>query len=156
MKRIICLMLCLSIIIAAFTAVAEEYRVFIFCNPKSSVMVRRSPKKRSEVSGRLEFGDWVLTDGVKQNGFLHVLGITEYGEGWIFAGNTVEDQPQKLEKARANVAASGRVMSYRWVAGRKNKWLKVGAEVKVYGWSDEWAVTNKGYIRTEYLEVWYE
>ena len=85
-----------------------------------------------------------------------MIGITEYGEGWIFAGNTVEDQPVKLEKARANVAASGRVMSYRWVNGGKNKWVQVGAEVKVYGWSDQWAVTNKGYIRTEYLEVWYE
>jgi hypothetical protein len=26
----------------------------------------------------------------------------------------------------------------------------------VYAISDEWAYTSKGYIRTKYLEVWYE
>lgn len=156
MKKLICMLIILAGLAAVFTAVAEDKQVFIFCNPKTCVNVRRSAKKGSEVAGRLDFGDWVQTDGKKKNGFLHVIGIGEYGEGWIFAGYVVEDQPVKLEKAWATVAASGRVMSYRWVDGLKNGWVNVCDDVQVLGWSEEWAITNKGYIRTKYLEVWYE
>ena len=156
MKRVIAFIFCLTAIFAAFSALADEYRVFILCNPKTPVNVRRSPKKGDNISGRLEFGESVITDGMEKNGFLHIIGITEDGEGWIFAGYTVEDQPVKLEGARASIAAPGRVMSYRWINGKQNGWLKMLEEVDVYAWSEEWAVTSKGYIRTKYLEVWYE
>ena len=156
MKKLICMVIVLAVLAAVFTAVAEERQMFIFCNPKTPVIIRKTPRKGSEESGRLDFGDWVITDGVKKNGFLHVVGVTESGEGWIFAGYVIEDQPVRMEKARANIGATGRVMSYRWVNGKKNGWLQVCEEVKVYGWSEEWAVTDKGYIRTKYLEVWYE
>ena len=114
------------------------------------------PKKGGEVTGRLDFGDCVMTDGKKKNGFLHIYGITENGDGWIFAGYVVEDQPVKAERTWASIAATGRVMSYRWVKGMKNGWVQMCEDVKVYGLSDEWAITSKGYIRTKYLEVWYE
>lgn len=156
MKKIICIILCLAAFLTCFSAFGEEERVFILCNPKTSVNVRRTPKKGAEVTGRLEFGDWVDTDFKKKNGFLHVYGITEDGEGWIFAGYVVEDEPVKLEKAWASIGANGRVRTYRWVNGRKNGWVKVCDQVKVYGMSAEWAVTDHGYIRTKYLEVWYE
>lgn len=147
-------------VICALTAVlagaAAEDEYFIICNPKTPVIVRRNPKKSAEETGRYDFGDIVLTDGKKKNGYLHVVDITEDGEGWVFAGNVVSDRPEKLTNARANVAATGRVMSYRWINGSKNGWVNVGTEVIVYAVSDEWSVTNKGYIRTKYLEVWYE
>ena len=156
MKKLICIAFILAVISGCFTAVAEDRQVFIFCNPKTSVNVRKSPKKGSPGTGRLDFGDPVMTDGREKNGYLHVYGVTENGDGWIFAGYVVEDQPVRMEKARATVAATGRVMSRRWVGGKKNGWLEVGDDVKVIGWSEEWAITNKGYIRTKYLEVWYE
>ena len=156
MKRIIAVFLLLTQLFACFTALAEEYKVFILCNPKTPVFVRKSPKKGAAETGRLDFGDEVWTDGRKKNGYLHVIGITEAGEGWIFAGNTITDQPEKLTGARATVAATGRVMTYRWVKGKKNGWVEIGEDVKVYAISEEWAVTSKGYIRMKYLEVWYE
>ena len=156
MKRIFACIMLLSLIFACFTAFADEYEVFILCNPKTPVNVREKPKKGGAESGRLDFGDSVWTDGRKRNGYLHVIGITEAGEGWIFAGYAIDDQPEKLTGARANVAATGRVMSYRWINGKRNGWVDVGTEVTVYAISDEWAVTNKGYIRMKYLEVWYE
>lgn len=156
MKKIVCAILVLTLIFACFTALADDQCVFILCNPKTPVNVRRSPKISSQESGRLDFGDSVMTDGKVKNGFLHILGVTEDMEGWIFSGYTVPDQPVKLENAWANVAASGRVMSYRWINGKKNKWVKVGTDVRVYAISEEWAVTDRGYMRTEYLEIWYE
>lgn len=155
-KKVICLLLVLTALIGCLNAIAEDEQVFIFCNPKTPVNVRRTPKKGAEVSGLLDFGDSVMTDWKKKNGFLHVYGVTEDGEGWIFAGYVITDQPVKVEKTWANIAASGRVKAYRWIKGRKNCWVQVGDQVKVLALSEEWAVTNKGYIRTKYLEVWHE
>ena len=156
MKKLLAVIVVLTALFACFTAFADEYKVFILCNPKTPVIVRETPKKGAKETGRLDFGDDVWTDGRKKNGYLHVIGITEAGEGWVFAGNTVKDQPEQLTGARANIAATGRVMSYRWVNGKKNGWLQICDEVKVYAISEEWAVTNKGYIRMKFLEVWYE
>ena len=156
MKRLISIILLLTLISGCLTALSEETWVFILCNPKTPVNIRKSPKNGGEKIGRLDFGDSVKTDGKKKNGFLHVVDITEEGQGWIFAGYVVKDQPVKCEKTRANIAATGRVMSYRWIGGRKNCWLHICDEVQVLAMSEEWAVTNKGYIRTKYLEVWYE
>ena len=156
MKKLIATVLLLTALFACFTALADEYKVFILCNPKTPVIVRETPKKGAKETGRLDFGDEVWTDGRKRNGYLHVLGITEAGDGWVFAGNTILDRPEKLEGARANIAATGRVMTYRWVNGKKNGWLQICDEVKVYAISEEWAVTNKGYIKMKYLEVWFE
>ena len=156
MKRFFACVTLLTLLFAYFTAVADEYRVFILCNPKTPVIVRETPKKGSAETGRLDFGDSVMTDGKKKNGYLHVIGITEASNGWIFAGNTIQDQPEKVDGARANVAATGRVMTYRWVNGKRNRWIEVGTQVTVYAVSDEWAVTSKGYIRIKYLEIWYE
>ena len=156
MKRIVCIILCLAAFLTCFSAIADEGRVFILCNPKTPVNVRRNAKKGAEITGRLDFGDWIDTDGKTKNGYLHVLNITEYGEGWIFAGYIVEDEPIKMTNARATVAATGRVMTYRWVNGMKNGYIDIGTDVIVLALSDEWAVTDHGYIKTEYLEVWYE
>lgn len=156
MKRFIALIVVICALFAQIPTLADEIELFIICNPETHVCVRRSPKKGAEETGHLDFGDSVWTDGKKRNGYLHVIDITEAGEGWVFAGNTIEDEPVKLVNARANVAATGRVMSYRWVNGKKNGWVNIGTQVIVYAMSDEWAVTNRGYIRTQYLEVWYE
>lgn len=156
MKRMVALILLLAVIFGATTGVCDEYRVYVLCNPKTPVNVRSRPKKGTTIVGRLDFGDWVLTEGEERNGFLRVYGIGEAGDGWLFAGYAVKDEPEKLERAWAYVAASGRVKSYRWIGGKQKKWMNVCDEVKVYAISDEWAYTSKGYIRTKYLEVWYE
>lgn len=156
MRKIICIALVLAVLAAVSAAVSEDRQVFVFCNPKTPVNIRKTPKKGGEVSGQLDFGDPVLTDGKKKNGFLHVYGVTEDGEGWIFAGYVIDDQPVRMERARATVSATGRVMTYRWVKGLKNGYVDLCTDVEVLAWSEDWAVTDHGYIRTKYLEVWYE
>ena len=155
MKKVIASIICFSLIIACLTAVADDYKVFILCNPESHVNVREKPKNGSAKTGWIMFGDSVLTDGKTKNGYLHVLCITENGEGWIKAGYAIQDQPVKVS-ARAAVCASGRVMSYRNAGKNKLGWVPLLAEMAVYALSDEWAVTSRGYIRREYLEVWDE
>ena len=145
-----------AIFLSMSIARSEETR-FILCNPKpeNHVAIRRSPRKGAEETGRLYCGDDILTDGKTKNGYLHILGMTEYGDGWVHLGYVVDDQPV-IESCMATIAASGRVMSWKRIGKQKNGWLDVCTDVKVYARSDEWAVTSKGYIRTKFLEVWHE
>ena len=156
MHRVTLAVIFLLLVCMVYIAGAEESTKFILCNPKvdNHVSIRRSPRKGSEETGQLYCGDSFITDGKIKNGYLHILGMTEYGEGWVHLGYVVEDKPV-IEKCKASIAASGRVMSWRMINGKKNRWLNVGDEVKVFARSEEWAVTSRGYIRTKYLEVWY-
>lgn len=154
MKRFIALMLLLAVVMADSSAAFADSLIFILCDPKTPVNVRRSPGKGTKITGQLDFGDWVETDGEEKNGFIHVY-AGDAGEGWIHSGYVVTDKPERV-KARASVTATGRVKTYNRIGGKRSHWLDVGDEVKVLAMSEEWAVTNKGYIRTKYLEVWYE
>ena len=147
----------LLIVCVAYMAGAEEKTQYILCNPKTTnhVAIRKTPKKGSEEIGRLDCGDCILTDGKEKNGYVRVLGMTECSEGWVHRGYIVDEKPV-IEKCNANIAATGRVMSFRYIGKAKNGWVEIGTNVTVYARSDEWAVTNRGYIRTKYLELWYE
>lgn len=154
MRRFVAVMLFFAILCGILPVCSAEDEYFIICDPKSHVCVRRSPKRSGEESGRLEFGDKVWADGKKQNGFLHCVGINnEWGEGWVYKGNLVEDEPVKFN-GKATVVGKGKVFCRRCVNGAKHGSLKNGTEVKVLAYSNEWAVTNKGYIKTEFLEMW--
>ena len=146
----------LAVIIACFTLVALADEYFIICNPESYVCVRRSPRKGGIEEGRLEIGEKVQTDGKKRNGFVHCVSLsTEWGEGWVYRGYLTDTKPV-IQKCKATVAANGRVACRRNVKGKVQKWVRPCTDVTVYALNDEWAVTNKGFIRTMYLEVWYE
>lgn len=157
MNKFVALFLILAILTTCYMAGAEEKTMYVLCNPKpeNRVCVRRFPKKGAEETGYLTCGDKVITDGKKRNGFVHIIGVTEDGEGWVHKGYLVEDRPV-IEECWASIAASGRVKARRCVGGQKASWLDVLTEVKVYAHSEEWAVTSRGYIKKEFLEIWYE
>jgi hypothetical protein len=130
---------------------ADEY--FIICNTKTEINVRRAAKRSSEKIGWLECGDRVETDGVKKNGFVYCYDMnTESGDGWVYAGYLVPDKPEKYGGRYVEVKANGRVACRQYVNGKRQGWVNDGQEVKVYAVSAEWAATNKGFIKTEYLE----
>lgn len=117
------------------------------------VNVRSSPNKKQEPIGRLETGDMVFTDGKKKNGYLHCVDLLfEQCEGWVFAGYLTYDKPEKVNR-NAVIISKGRLAARKNVGGRRTKWLKPGATVKVWFWSDDWALTNCGYVKTKYLEL---
>lgn len=155
-KRAIAALIVLIITLLS-TAFAEEDMVrYILCNPSitNHVAVRRSPKRKSEEIGRLDCGDMIYTDGKTKNNYLHIYGITEYGEGWVHLGYIVNDAPI-IERCNGYIAGNGRVKARRYIGGRRNYWLKLGDDVKIYARSEEWAVTNKGFVKMEYLDIWY-
>ena len=150
MKRIVAV---IWAIIALFGAVAYADGYFILCKPGSVVNARYYPSTRSEVVGRYDCGDYVETDGIRKAGFVHIVGCSlEVSEAWISERYLVEDEPTIYE-IRVIIIGGGRVAARRWIDGERIRWLRPGREVTVYAWSNEWAITNKGYVRSEFSGV---
>lgn len=116
------------------------------------VNVRPFPNRKGDPLGRLESGDKVFLDGRKKNGFLHVIDTGMEDSGWVYAGYIVYDEPVRVYQS-ATIVSKGRLRARKYVNGKRTRWLKPLASVKVYWWSDEWCCTNCGYIQTKYLEL---
>ena len=126
------------------------------CKPGAQVNIRRSASKKSEICGFLEVGDEFRTDMKTKNGFLHVIGMGEYGEGWVYLGFVSTEKPEPVFENYC-VIAKNRVACRRWcdgpqVAGKLG-WIYNGSDVTVFYTGDGWAVTSRGYIRSEFLEA---
>lgn len=153
MKKLIAMITALAALFAAQTVMAESDGYFVLCKPGSIVNARFSPNTRADVVGRYECGDYVRTDGEEKNGFVHIVDCSlECSDAWISKRYLVESEPRACN-LRVIVIASGRVAARAWVDGKRNGWLKPGQEVTIYAQSDEWCVTNRGYVRTEFLGV---
>lgn len=148
---LLCGIIIAGIALMIFCPAEAECR-WVMC--KSYVNVRMNPSKGSAEIGRLDAGDEFETDGTVRDGFIRVCGVGE-GEGWVFAGYTVDEQPVKTDERYVCVANS-RVACRRWAEGPQIKgkagWLYNGTDVKVYYRTSEWALTSRGYIASEWLE----
>jgi len=132
----------------------NEYEIaYAICKPGDTVNVRPFPNTKHERSGYLEPGDVVYMDGKKKNGFVHCVNAhTESGEGWVYKGYLVDDKPERMNRT-ATVVSRGKLKVRQYVDGKCIKKLKPLATVKVYYWTDEWALTNYGYVQSRYLEL---
>ena len=50
------------------------------------------------------------------------------------------------------IVAEGRVAARKWIEGPVARWIQPGETVTVFWMSSEWAVTDRGYIRSEYID----
>jgi hypothetical protein len=51
------------------------------------------------------------------------------------------------------ISANGRVACRKWADGPRRAWTVNGSTVKVYAYASDWALTSKGWIRTEYIDL---
>ena len=131
--------------------------VWALCKPGegNQVWVRSSPHKGNNIDGWVEVGDSFYTDGKNSNGFLHVYGAGDAGEGWIYSGYVSTEEPVEVNEQYVCVALK-RVACRRWISGPQAEnygWLANGSNVFVYWMTSTWAVTNKGFIQSEWLEA---
>lgn len=143
-----------SVLVIACFAMADTSNdcidVWVMCNPDSFVNIRVSPSTRSETEGYLMCCDKVLTDGQTKNGFLHCYCTNESGEGWVYSGYIVTDEPVIVNEVK-HIESNGRVAARSNIAGDRNCWLKDGREIYVFCESEEWCVTSKGFVKTEFI-----
>ena len=134
-------------------AFADGYDCYVICNPDSYVNARSTPVKTAEIVGRYDCGDRMTTDGKERSGYLHLIDCSfEVEEAWISVRYVVYDEPE-VTTFRAEITGSGRVCARRWIGGKRNCWLKPGQMVTVYAVSDEWCVTSKGFVQTQFVGV---
>ena len=130
-------------------------KCWIMCKPGDYVHVRRVPSKKGMEVGYLDAGDWFETDAVSADGFIRCYDIGEYGEGWVYCGYVVTEEPQLINETYV-CCAPKRVACRRWMGSPQVNgcaWLTNLSTVYVYYIADGWACTNQGYIKAEYLEV---
>ena len=126
---------------------------YVVCSANDCVNVRPYPHTRQEPVAMLEPGTMVKSDGRRENGYLHVYGLSsEDGEGWIYEGYLVDDKPVFVNTT-AKVTGPGRLAARKCVDGKLVRWLSPGTVLKVWFMSNEWSVTNRGYVRTEFLRL---
>ena len=150
LRVILILVMIMAVIV--ITARAEEVyaKGWILC--KDYVMIRTTPSRNAEPAGQLDPGDEVEIEGETADGFAHIVSPCD---GWVWAGNITFSRVEEIRGTMV-VVARKQVACRRWIDGPQidgRRWAKNGAEVMVYYMSEEWAVTNRGYIQSEWLEV---
>ena len=136
-------------------------KCWVMCKPETHdhtpnyVHVRRTPSKNGMEVGYLDAGDWFMTDGTSADGWIRCYDIGEYGEGWVYCGYVVTEEPEAVMDTYV-CCAPKRVACRRWMNGPQVSgcpWLTNLSKVYVYYIADGWACTSQGYIKAEYLEA---
>ena len=130
-------------------------KCWVMCKPGNYVNVRRVPSKTGMEVGYLDASDWFMTDAVSADGFIRCYDIGEYGEGWVYCGYVVTEEPEVINETYV-CCAPKRVACRRWMNGPQvsgSPWLTNLSTVYVYYIADGWACTSQGYIQSEYLEA---
>ena len=136
----------------AVLARAEEGTTTAWAMCRSYINIRMWASKDATAVGFLDPCDPVEVDGTTRDGFAHIVSPVD---GWVHAGYLDFSKPEEIGE-RFVVTARSRVAARRWINGPKvsqKPWLICGSEVTVYYMSEEWALTNRGYVRAEWLEV---
>ena len=126
---------------------------YVLCKPDGEVNVRERAKLKSPIVGCVFFADRIETDGKEENGFVHVVNLhAETDSGWIYKGLLSEYQPIKAT-GKAQVFGAERVAARKYAGGKLKKWLYEGQNVELYAISEDWCVTEYGYVMTKFLTV---
>lgn len=132
----------------------EENRLteaWVLCQPDSYVNIRERASSRSAYAGMLMSGDRIWVDGRTKDGYAHCENMSnELGEGWVHAGYIVFEEPEEVNK-ECRISSNGRVSCRRTIGGDRRCWVVDGSEVFVYQVAGEWAVTDKGFVKTEFI-----
>ena len=146
----VCVLLIVLMLTSPAYADGITYECWVMCQPGDYVNIRATASRHGEVTGWATSGMRFETDWEEKNGFLHLVGVTEYGDGWISEGYVVFVEPREMDR-QMRITGKGRVAARKTIDGDRRKWLQPGDTVTVYRISDEWAVTSAGFIRSEYL-----
>ena len=131
---------------------ADCTKIWVLCRDDTYVCVREKPRKTSDAFGGALNCSMLKTDGKEKNGFLHVVDVAaEASTGWISKQYIVYDPPEKMSQ-KALVVSNGRLAARKGINGKIRKWLKPMTEVTILYHTEEWCLTNYGYVQTEFLE----
>lgn len=152
----VCILAAVLSVVAVMVVSAYGYafadEMYIMCDCESFVNARNTPGKAGEIVGRYECGDMVQTDGRVRNGFIHVIDCPfEQSEAWVKAWYLTPCQPYRVNMT--TVVKKNRTIARNGIGGNVIRRLKEGTAVTILVYTPEWCLTDRGYIRTEFLGV---
>ena len=150
---LVVILLSFAIFLLNDTGLAEGSGVWVLCDPNSYVCVREYPRKTANAFGGITCGSRLQTDGKEKKGYLHVIEVpAEDDTGWISSQFIVYDEPYPLYQS-ATVVSNGRLAARKGIGGKVKKWLNPMDQLTIYWWSNEWCLTNYGYVQSAFLEL---
>lgn len=162
-KKLACLVLFVALFVSSYIIAAnantndDELTVWVVCQPNSYINVRQAPSKSAPVCGYLDSCDKIIISTKAKNGFFRILYPAFECEGYVYCGFVSTSEPMPMDGQTYTVVSNARVAARRWMDGPRvsvGGWLINGTEVQVFYMTDEWAVTNRGFVKAEFLEVW--
>ena len=157
-SKALIIILALVLSVAAYTvateinrARAENVTTKAWVLSSTYVNIRMGASKKAPIVGQLDPGDDLEIDGKVDGWFAHIVAPVD---GWIHSGYLTFSKPTHVNNTYT-VTAKKRLMCRRWIDGPKvaeKPYLINGSEVKVLWISSEWACTNRGYLKSEWLE----
>lgn len=129
----------------------ERTPVWILCQPGDYVNAREKPKKKSGIAGRMDAGFSTWTDGTETNGFTKIDGF-ESNSAWVFSGYVTDEEPEYIGREYM-IISEYKVLCRKWINGPRRCYVREGDLVTVYWWTKTWCVTNKGFVRSEYVDT---
>jgi len=151
-----CVLAILALTMSIGEADAEEEGVEYILTVSDWAYVREEPRKSSLDLGRVDAGQVVRGIGY-QDGWVQVAIDFERKSGWIRADlltltNKTTGRYTNISGGRARIRRTPDVND-----DAKTNWLEAGKKITVTRWlyadGAEWAVTDKGYIKSDCLEV---
>ena len=151
---ILAIMVCTLLLLQDIGLAEEDTEdIWILCSSESFVCVREAPRKTSFAFGGATCGTRLQTDGEAKNKYIHVVNVpAEEASGWISSQYIVHSEPIRIDQG-ATVVSNGRLAARKGINGKVQYWLEPMSKVTVFWWTDEWCLTNKGYVATEFLEL---
>ena len=148
------IMVCVLLLLQDIGLAEEDTEdVWILCSSDSFVCVREAPRKTAYAFGGATCGTKLQTDGKEKNSYIHVVNVpAEKSEGWISTQYIVHSEPIRIDQ-NATVVSNGRLAARTGAGGKVQYWMNPMDTVKIFWWTDEWCLTNMGYVQTEFLEL---
>lgn len=130
---------------------------WVLCSPEGEVNIRSRPTTDSDTEGWMTCGETVEVADTKARWAQCVNLQREASIGWVHRGYLVAGAVEVHDKPLSMVVVGrGRVAARRSVEGSRRKWLNPRDRVVVYAAGGGWAVTDQGFVKSEYLEEYDE
>lgn len=160
-KSLLLLLVCAIAFTVSFNLAAKanepssELTAYVLCQPGDYVLVRSTPSMKGNEVGFLDPTDEIVIDVNAKNGFFPIISPTfDSREAYISCRYVSTEKPVWKDGHEYVVVSNERLMARKWIDGPRRQWLVNGSEVRVYWYTPSWSVTNKGFVKSKYLEEW--
>lgn len=135
-------------------SLSESAPAYILCKIGDYATVRSEACFCGEEIGTLKTGDSIKVTGETENGFAKFIDPDfKSNECWVYVGYVSTSKPKWMNGQIATVKDSKCISSTVNMAKETGYWIEQGTKLQVFWYTDQWCVTNRGYVMTKHIEM---